>query len=105
MHIIGFDVHKHFLWIKINKEAGLLKDLYIATCYFPPKDSPSFDRGEDQDFIFSELATQVSKFQDKGYVILVGDFNAHTNNQQAIVFEENIGFEGKDIDQGPFQET
>ena len=57
-------------WIRINKEAGLVEDLYIAACYFPPKDTLGYPQLEH------DIPT--AQGDDDGMVLIAGDFNAHT---------------------------
>ena len=58
------------LWVKIKKDdIGLPHDIYLGTVYH----SPSGNKAETQK-IYHDLTDDVSFFQNKGLVLLQGDF-------------------------------
>ena len=64
----------NFLWCKITKEIwGCAKDVYICGIYIPPQNSPHFSSD-----MFDQLENDIINYMSKGYVLLLGDFNART---------------------------
>ena len=80
--------NKNVLWVKIKKEfIGWNKDIYIGTVYLSPT-------GNKENVLdkYHALTEDISHFQGKGYIILQGDFNAHSNNNDDFIeFDEHIG--------------
>ena len=63
------------------------KDIFIGTVYFSPT-------GNKENVLdkYHALTEDISYFQDKGYIILQGDFNAHTNKTPDFIeYDEHIG--------------
>ena len=63
------------------------KDIFIGTVYLSPT-------GNKENVLdkYHALTEDISYFQDKGYIILQGDFNAHTNKKQDFIeYDEHIG--------------
>jgi hypothetical protein len=48
------------IWIKVRKEIGTLKDLFIAGCYFPPHNSSFYERASTPD-LFQDLTMTLLK--------------------------------------------
>ena len=71
------------LWIKLDKQVGLEKDMFIAGCYFPPANSTCY---QDPDFmdLFEDLADDIACISALGIPIVGGDFNARTNTVSDI---------------------
>ena len=68
------------LAIKINATSvSLHQDLYILTVYLPPEHS-SYLKSTNAD-LFLMLANAFSNIPQEAPVVVMGDFNAHTNNQ------------------------
>ena len=85
--------NRDVLWVKVNKNfIGTDNDIYIGTAYLSPT-------GNKESVLekYNALAEDISYFQAKGYIILQGDFNAHTKNQADFIecdeFVEGIGAE------------
>ncbi len=55
-------------WLRLNQEAGLIDDLYIAVCYFAPGDTEGYPL----------LEADIPNARGSGMVLVAGDFNAHT---------------------------
>ena len=68
--------HKDLIaWFRLNKSFfGLKDDLYIATCYVAPPDSPHLAINS-----FGIIQDDISKLPDGSKYILLLDGNAHTN--------------------------
>ena len=74
------------LWVKIKKDAiGLPHDIYLGTIYH----SPSGNKTKTQN-IYHDLTDDVSFFQNKGVVLLQGDFNAITNQQPDVILNDTF---------------
>ena len=72
------------VWLKLDKHfLHLCQDIFICAIYIPPENS-SYWRTHDFD-PFLILEQDVTKFQEKGEVILVGDFNARTGDKPDYV--------------------
>ena len=78
--------NRDIIWVKIKKDlTGLDRELFLGTLYFSPSGKKECAQKK-----YQALAEDISKFQPKGYIILQGDFNAHTNNcQDYIEIDEN----------------
>jgi len=64
-------------WLKIAKECGLEKDIYLAIVYLPHQDSSFFDHLPYRSFI-DDLECDILNFAARGSVLLSGDFNSRT---------------------------
>ena len=62
------------LAIVLTTKLGLLNDLYVVTCYFPPSTSIFADLGDNA---FEDLSDDITRFSTRGFILLTGDFNAH----------------------------
>ena len=74
------------LWVKIKKDfVGLNKDIYIGTVYLSPS-------GNKESILekYHSLTEDISYFQGKGYIILQGDFNAHTKNNVDFIEYDDV---------------
>jgi exonuclease III len=69
--------HGDQLWIKLDRDYfGLERDLFIATVYIAPANSPiSTKRDFDP---FDVLKSDIMRYSQMGDVMLAGDFNART---------------------------
>ena len=71
------------MWMRIKK--GNLWELYIAMCYIPaaysrfapPRESPLYHY------------MMIIRFASMGTIILLGDFNAQTKDEQTTMFDTN----------------
>ena len=64
-------------WLKLNKDvAEMNEDLFIGAVYFSPINS-SFSERNDKDE-WAILSQEMEKYQSKGKVLILGDFNART---------------------------
>ena len=73
------------IWIKLLKEFfGAEKDIFICFCYVPPRTS-TYKRNLRYD-CFQLLENEISRYKQKGYVVLAGDLNAKTGN--ALEYEK-----------------
>ena len=67
--------NKDTLWIKIKKDIVDRKhDVFIGTVYLPPHKN-----NQDSSKKILDLFEEILRFQEKGKVIVQGDFNARTN--------------------------
>ena len=72
------------LAIKIKAATiSLHQDLYVLTVYLPPEHS-SYLKSTNMD-LFLLLANAFSKIPQEAPVVIMGDFNAHTNNQSGAL--------------------
>jgi exonuclease III len=75
--------HPNQFWIKIPGGTGF-KDMYLCSVYMPQ----SADTANARD-AFATLKLGLSMFRSKGFVVLLGDFNAHcgrpTNESEAVL--------------------
>ena len=68
------------IWVKMKREvSGETRDVFIGTCYLNPSKSKKTDQK------ISKLADDVITLQDKGEVIIQGDFNARTGNSDDTI--------------------
>ena len=66
---------KHSIWIKCDKNFfNLSQDLYLASVYYPPQNSSS-NKPNIHESIFNNLQKDTNKYQSKGDVLILGDFN------------------------------
>jgi exonuclease III len=69
--------NEYILWIKFKKSFfKMANDLYIGAVYIPPKDSPYQKRKNYNPF--AVILEEISEYERKGNVILLGDFNGRT---------------------------
>ena len=72
------------LAIKINAKAvSLHQDLYVLTVYLPPEHSSYLKSTNTDPFLM--LANTFNKLPRDAPVVVMGDFNAHTNNQSGAL--------------------
>jgi len=77
------DTHKQYLWFKITDNENHLR---IAVCYFAPQVSKNYkNKGLDNKDPYAALKKDIATYSQQGEVILVGDFNARTTNQQVSI--------------------
>eukprot|EP00249_Psilotum_nudum_P023583 c28929_g2_i1 orf=1058-3163(+) len=93
--IIKENSRKFYMWIHIADEGS---NIYLAVCYYPPQKSTTYIEREEED-PYKELGEDITLFQSKGLVFIVGDFNARTSELQAAVLQEGDGPIGLDVSQ------
>lgn len=65
------------MWMKLDRKFfNLTSDMYVASVYVAPNDSPYF---QTYDNIFDLLESDVAKFSKNGNCFLAGDWNSRTN--------------------------
>ena len=68
--------NENTIWTKLKKGlTGATKDIFLATSYLSPAQEKSNSNTK-----ISQLCEEISRFQDKGHVIINGDLNAWTGN-------------------------
>ena len=73
--------NKDTIWIKIKKEiVDKEHDVYVGTVYLPPHKN-----NQDSSKKILDLFEEIMHFQEKGKVVVQGDFNARTN-----VIDDNV---------------
>ena len=76
------------IWCRISKQTlGKHKDLFICGIYIPPENSTYFNEE-----IFEKLEVEIEDFIKKGYVMLLGDFNARTGQESDSVCRDGQNF-------------
>ncbi len=55
---------------------SLRKDLYICLCFIKPNADGT---------IYDHIEPEIMKYSNKGYVLLMGDFNSRTGNGQDFI--------------------
>ena len=75
----GGDASNSFAVMRISKDAGFERDLYLFVCYIVPRKNTRISlatRG-----IWAELRDSVGAALSKGQVLIVGDLNARTGHR------------------------
>jgi hypothetical protein len=80
--MVTSDEHARFLWVRVHQYSTILRDRYIAVCYFPPASSHFARHSESDGDPFLDLYTDISHYSTLGEVIVLGDFNARTRDIQ-----------------------
>ena len=65
--------HEDILWLACTQINNPDNTIFIGVCYLPPAASSRGDKSHD---VFDTLRCQCLKFQDKGEILICGDFNA-----------------------------
>ena len=65
--------YEDILWIACTQIGNPENTLYVCVCYLPPVGS---SRGDKLQEVFDILRSQILHFQDKGEIMICGDFNA-----------------------------
>ena len=74
---------KDMLWFKLDKGFfKFSKDLYLCFVYISPKNSSYTLRTNCDRIIFEKLERDVSKFSQLGDIMVMGDLNAHINQDE-----------------------
>ena len=90
VHVVHKDVDARYMWIRIKR--GDLRELYIAICYFPPAYSRFAPLGESP---YLPLYDDIIRFATMGDIMLLGDFNARTKDEQTTMFDTNEAVYGE----------
>ena len=70
-----------YVWCKFDKTFFNLKeDIYVSSCYIPPKNSKSKSLSENTLDPFAEMQRDISRFEKLGKNIFVGGFNVRKEN-------------------------
>ena len=83
-----------FIWFKLDRHLFEFdRDLYICASYIPPENSSFWT--VDKSDPYDQLEQDCAKFQNRGNVIISGDFNARTGSKPDHVpdFMENDNIE------------
>ena len=79
-----------YIWLKLCKTFfGISDDIYLCFIYNPPSNL-SYSKSLDDD-IFDLLEKDIEKYWEKGRIILAGDMNSRTGNEQADFIQEDCG--------------
>ena len=73
------DASNSFAALRISKEAGFTRDLYLFVCYLAPRANTRISMATRG--IWLELQERVGDALSKGQVLMVGDLNARTGNK------------------------
>ena len=85
----------YVLWLSISKEAYQTdEDFFIGAIYIPPNDSRFYNPNEIEQFNVEVTNMCVSN----KYVLLMGDFNARTQNKQDFLEEDEFFSQHFDFD-------
>ena len=77
------DSNKQFIWFKISENGNIIR---IAACYFSLQGSKTYKgRGLNHKDPFATLKNDITVYSQLSEVLLVGDFNARTTNEQASI--------------------
>jgi hypothetical protein len=79
MRLIATDARNDKIWVKLDKAVGLGEDLYLCLLYVPPKKRAASKPSQAKiRKTYETLTEEILREQEKGYVLLAGDFNART---------------------------
>ena len=85
----------YVLWLSISKKVfNTDEDIYVGAIYIPPNDSKFYNPDEIENFNVEITNMCVSN----KYVLLMGDFNARTQNKQDFLEEDNFFIKYFDFD-------
>jgi len=83
IQLIEEDANKQYLWLKTSENENHIR---IAACYFAPHVSKTYkNKGLDSKDLYATLKQDIAVYSQQGEVLLVGDFNARTSNNQASI--------------------
>ena len=73
--------NQNSIWVKINKDfCGENEDIFLGSFYVSPD-----RKGSTKTEFFSLVNDDIDKFRDKGAVLVQGDLNARTGNEQDFI--------------------
>ncbi|KAH9307610.1 hypothetical protein KI387_035521, partial [Taxus chinensis] len=76
------DPNKQYIWLKITYGKTTIR---VAACYFTPKGSKTYKRRKlDSEDPYASIKKDIYVFSTSGEIILLGDFNARTANNQSL---------------------
>ena len=75
------------MWVKIAKEAGLEKDLYMAIVYLPCESSSFYRLAFPHREFLDDLEVDILRFSSLGSILLAGDFNSRTGSLARLACE------------------
>ena len=68
----------------------MIKKTYIAICYFSPINSNFYKKNNvDKSCPYNGLENDISILKNEGNILLMGDFNAWTSSNQAILLSNH----------------
>jgi hypothetical protein len=80
--VVKEDPRKQYIWLQITEKEVTFR---VAACYFSPKYSKIYKRSNlDNEDPYASLKRDISLFSHLGEVMLMGDFNARTDNNQSF---------------------
>jgi exonuclease III len=83
------DGNSEYQWLKLDKSFfQLKKDIYLCTLYLVPQSSPYLTKMEINvlETIERDL---IEKYNEKGDIILMGDFNARTGSEEDLIISDD----------------
>ena len=82
------DPYNQYSWIEITNIND--KKTYIAICYFFPINSNFYKKKNlDKNCPYNGLENDISSIRNEGNILLMGDFNARTSSNQAILLSNH----------------
>ena len=94
------DPYNQFSWIEIRDINN--KKSYIAICYFPPINSNFYKKKNlDKTNPYNGLENDISSLRNDGNILLIGEFNARTSNNQAIILRNHFNPNPLWLDEDP----
>lgn len=82
------DPYNQYSWIEITDIYD--KNTYIAICYSPPINSNFYKKKSlDKNSPYNGLENDISSLRNEGNILLMGDFNARTSSNQAILLRNH----------------
>ena len=86
-----------YMWLRISKnKLESNEDMYICIAYIPPSNSEYLAKvGVD---VFDQIQNDIVKFSQLGQIILTGDLNARTGNQQDFITNDGVNQMKLDFD-------
>jgi exonuclease III len=80
--VVKEDPNKQYIWLQITEKEVTFR---LVACYFSPKNSKIYKRSNlDNEDPYASLKRDISLFNHLGEVMLMGDFNARTTNNQSL---------------------
>ena len=104
-HLVKYvpNSHEDSIWVKLCKEeTGENKDIYIGTCYISPPSKNRKKASETNEDLSSleRFFEEARQFNQKGEIILQGDFNARTGKEDDFIpkdkFDDIFGIENEE---------
>jgi exonuclease III len=88
IHLHKKDPLNQFIWVEISDINA--KKMYIAICYFAPINSTFYTKNNlDKNCPYKSLEQDIYSLRNEGSILLLGDFNARTATNQAIILSND----------------